>query len=257
MSTVKLTDLVGEAWSIFDSPEVNQLSRRPSMPILFFGNLKRYLHESNRVRTVTVGINPSASEFPRIDPFRRFGRSEGKELAKSRKSPTFSEEYVRILGEYFDYCPYDWFDNFSDFFDGFGCSFYDNARARALHTDLRSPVATASAWGDLSKSERMMLQQKGEPLWRKLVAYLRPRAVIFVVNPRPYYDTTKWKVIHSIREKKNGETRLKPYELRHFRDYAMSADFFYAQTVNVPFGSVSKEQKRVLGEEARRALAKI
>jgi len=43
---------------------------RPSMPILFFGDSRRY--ECSTLKVITVGLNPSKLEFPNNDPFRRF-----------------------------------------------------------------------------------------------------------------------------------------------------------------------------------------
>jgi hypothetical protein len=247
-------NLIEEAWSIFDSPELNDLVVKPSMPILYFGDLKGYFSESNRFRTITVGINPSLAEFPRHNPFQRFGGFDMLRLHENRGDKTFQDCYVEVLSKYFRCCPYEWFDSFEDFFEGMECSFYDDAPSLALHTDLRSPLATNSAWADLSRGDRRRLRQMGEPLWIKLVAYLKPRAIIFAVDPEPLYDASGWKVIHSVVKKKDGTRRERPYELRHHHDSKTGADLFHAPMVNVPFGSITNEEKHMLGKKVRHSL---
>ena len=72
-----LLDAIQDAWQAFECapapPRVH-----PSIPILFFGDLKAYCESDLRV--VTVGLNPSRWEFPKFpdtSPFCRFPLADG------------------------------------------------------------------------------------------------------------------------------------------------------------------------------------
>lgn len=248
MSVTVPKNLVDEAWSIFDSPGLTDLMVKPSMPILFFGDLEGYFSRTNRFRTITVGINPSSAEFPIHNPFQRFGGPDMLKLCQRREA-AFQNRYVAVLSNYFRSCPYEWFNSFDGFFEGMKCSFYGVAPALAVHTDLRSPLATNSAWGDMSRNDQRKLREAGEPLWKKLVEYLKPRAIILTVDPEPFYNASGWKVIYSAKKKKDGARRKRPYELRYHHDSETGADLFHAPMVNVPFGSITSEEKRMLGKK--------
>ncbi len=58
------------AWREYKTQPVQSAVVDPSMPILFFGDSRKY--EASDVRVITVGLNPSLAEFPSAEPFQRF-----------------------------------------------------------------------------------------------------------------------------------------------------------------------------------------
>ena len=85
----------------------------PSVPILWFGNLKEYMDSPTKI--VTVGINPSKNEFynPSKKVFQIEYRLKGVTswAGKSCLSSSDIDAYCTALNNYFSYNPYDrWFD---------------------------------------------------------------------------------------------------------------------------------------------------
>src|SRR5207249_4878736 len=98
---VALSRLVAEAWSEYDMTDAECVVR-PSIPILFFGEWRRY--EESELRVVTVGLNPSRWEFPQGDPYSRFPLARGLRCSPAITADT--ERYLAALGAYFRESPY-------------------------------------------------------------------------------------------------------------------------------------------------------
>lgn len=62
---------------------------QPSVPILFFGDLQRYL--ASPVRVVTVGLNPSRLEFPADDTF------SGSLMCRTSKLVVHGRDFTRHM----------------------------------------------------------------------------------------------------------------------------------------------------------------
>jgi hypothetical protein len=152
-----------------------------SIPILYFGNLRRY--RASAIKVVTAGLNPSYREFCE----ERFEREVTAELRP--------ETLERTLSRYFEVNPYKtWFDRaFETLLQHLGTSFYGQSypgRAPswwrpklnwALHTDLCSPLATNTTWSDLSKETKADLLKWGRPLWMDLIKVLAPDVIVISV----------------------------------------------------------------------------
>jgi hypothetical protein len=153
------------------------------MPILFFGDFDAYMQSPLRI--ITVGLNPSNSEFPDDpqkfrgqDKFWHFREAEG---LTGLASSADCKRYLGALSGYFGNAPYGWFDTYKGLLDGIGASFYEGAASTALHTDLCSPVATNPTWSWLSKESKAMLLGPGRDLWHDLVRVLRPWVMLISV----------------------------------------------------------------------------
>tara|TARA_B100000886_G_scaffold142791_1_gene96984 strand:+ start:210 stop:1034 length:825 start_codon:yes stop_codon:yes gene_type:complete len=149
----------------------------PSLPILFFGDIKSYFKQDFKV--VTAALNPSDKEF----------LNEKGEYSYHR-FPKYSEKISNLeesLSDYFNLTPYTkWFGKKEDTSTGFkavlngmGYCFYKrNGYKSALHTDFCSPIATKPTWSGLDKSKKDLLFRDGYRLWSNLIKELKPDLII-------------------------------------------------------------------------------
>ena len=251
-----LDSLVMEAWKAFECA-VPASRVHPAMPILFFGDFEAY--DASPVRMVTVGSNPSHQEFPEGSPFRRFPGCAGVTAADGGR-------YLQGLCSYFRADPYRrWFRLYDVALGGARASYYPGQPSTALHTDFGSPVATNPTWSELREPERRALQERGGVLWRRLLEILKPQIVLLSVagKDREYIGShfpalNDWRRIHAFRRKKNGEPRKRPYPI-DARWYAITGEpslFVYGAKGLTPFQLLTDEQKRRVGELARRTYGK-
>jgi hypothetical protein len=221
-----------------------------AMPILFFGDFDAYMHSPLRI--ITVGLNPSHSEFPDDpqkfpgqDRFWRFREAEG--LTGLASSADF-KRYLSSLSGYFGNAPYDWFDTYKGLLDGMGASFYEGAASTALHTDLCSPVATNPTWSGLSKESRAMLLGPGRDLWHDLVRVLRPQVMLISVA-REHLDHVRftsdddWAELCRIEQKKPYIVKRKQMSL----DDGTPMLAVFGTAAQTPFGTVGQEDKLHIG----------
>jgi hypothetical protein len=202
---------------------------------------------------LTVGLNPSREEFPRADPFARFpyrGRADGG-------AGIDLGSYLRSLNEYFRLNPYrKWFNpSFEPLLNGAGTSYYDGHDSTALHTDLCTPVATDPTWSHLTRSERDLLRDSGRLLWRDLVKALEPDLVLVSIQ-RALAEAIGFPEVEDLGVvfELDGPKRARPYRLEATRrdvDNGNLAVFAFGQAAQTPFGSVSRNDKRMMGARLR------
>src|SRR5581483_259655 len=169
-----LVQLLSRSWGEYDRTRRYKFVVRPAIPILFFGDSERYFRSPLKV--ITVGLNPSAVEFPDGAPFRRFP-------AVQRPSDRRQiDVYLKALNNYFSEDPYEpWFGSFEPILNGLNASYCSARRNTALHTDLCSPLATSPTWSELKPEQRLLLQKPGGELWHWLVTVLRPDVIVVSV----------------------------------------------------------------------------
>lgn len=219
----------------------------PSLPILFFGDVERYL--GSRVRVVTVGLNPSLAEFPPGRPLARFPAAvhpDGQRFARDHA------RYIDALSGYFREDPYRaWFATYEGLLDGLDASFYDGQPNTALHTDICSPIATNPTWSRLGQSDRAVLVPPGRALWHDLIRLLQPH-VLLVSVARQHLDTIEfeggeWAEAHRL-ERRN------PYVVRHRRlclGDGQSTVLAFGRAAQKPFSLVGKADQRRIGAAVR------
>jgi hypothetical protein len=248
-----LEALGARAWQIHRRAEADALEHlvRPSVPILFFGDSESYL--ASRVRVLTVGLNPSREEFPRANPFSRFQYSESVDASADLDLTA----YLRSLNDYFRLNPYrKWFDpSFEPLLSGLGASYYAGCDSTALHTDLCTPLATDPTWSHLKSDERNLLRESGPRLWHDLVKALAPDLVLVSIQ-RALADTISFPLAEDLGVvfELDGPKRARPYRLeatRRYVDHGKVAVFVFGQAAQTPFGSVSANDKRVMGARLR------
>ena len=235
-------DLARRAWLLLDLP----CAVRPSIPILYFGDLEAY--RASKLRIITVGLNPSREEFPRANPFQRF--PGGDRLDRSDVCAL-----KRVLAGYFKHDPYEsWFDSYEWVLTGLGASYYRGSCATTLHTDLFSPIATDPTWTGLGAERQRPYREAGLRLWHDLVGLLRPHLVILSVA-RKHLDELRfpwdgpWRPLHTLTTSKRGPRR-KPYvvECRTTREGPV---FVFGPAAQKPFGTVSGEDRIDIGQRVR------
>ena len=246
-----LTASVQEAWEAYEcAPSSSRVA--PAMPILFFGNVDGYL--SSQIRVVTVGLNPSWHEFPKNFRFQRFPRCAGISRADSA-------HYMEGLSAYFEEYPYRrWFRAYEAALDGADASYWRGRSSTALHTDIGSPVATHPAWTNLDESDRQALQRKGGPIWHRLITELKPHLVLASLawehlSRVEFPPVTDWWQIQVFDTKIDGSRREPPYPVmaRWYEIAGAPSLFVFGKQRDIPFGEIGNEQKRDVGERARRA----
>jgi len=242
-----MTPLVETAFRLYREADIPPVVCS-AIPILFFGDLKRYC--SSRIRIVTVGLNPSVNEFPKDNRFRRFPDAE-------HLSTTPADEkivtYLRALSRYFHVDPYTgWFDpSYEPVLQGMGASYYrGRAENVALHTDFCSPLATSSPWSDLTANEQNALLNDGPGLWHELIECLEPDVVILSIR-RAYRAhinfpcTEPWWLVDTFEG-------ANPYPVKAARCQLCTGTkgnviFVWGRAARRPFGPVTRAVKRQIG----------
>ena len=254
----KLDEAIAKAWLAYDHAAKLPSRVSPAAPILFFGDLKAYQKQSP-LRVLTVGKNPSMSEFPDGERWRRFP------LAKGRRGRE-PGRYRAALSAYFCTDPYKkWFNRgFEKVLNGAGSSYYGGFESSsALHTDICSPVATNPTWGELEKKHKAeceALMIDGVRLWHLLLQALRPEVVVMsfqeclreCVSFDPLDDD--WKVIYTSKRKKDGALRKKgPYKVsvRWYKVGGKPTLFVFGPAGETPFQHLDDDRKRKVGAIVR------
>lgn len=248
-----MESLIKEAWTVFGKVQDAAYIVKPSIPILFFGDSQRYF--SSPLKVITVGLNPSAAEFPTEDPFKRFRHAQ--HISPGIRESQYFAGYRHALNDYFRCAPYKrWFNAFEPLLNGMGTSFYDGLTSTALHTDLCSPLATDPTWSGLAADARMQLAADGTPLWHRLVRHLAPDLILISVARRhlgtidfPFLQ--EWETIYTIE-------RTNPYYIEA-QEIEVTAEkktvLVFGQAANTPFGKISNAAKveigHRIGERAR------
>lgn len=255
--------LIANAWNEYHSFQQHDFVVRPSIPILFFGDSNQYMQSGLKV--ITVGLNPSKSEFPGFDkpdpdPFMRF--EDARNVYPAILNGQNYSAYIDALNNYFRNKPYNWFRCFEPILQGLECSYYGKPTNAALHTDLCSPLATTPTWSRLSNDAREKLKGSGVTLWHKLMESLAPDVVILSVArqhlSKIMFDVVEpWTPFFKTLQTKDGRARKKPYvvEIQRVQLTATkTAILVFGEAANTPFGTVSNPDKARIGAAVGRRL---
>jgi hypothetical protein len=239
------SELIHEAWKLYNACQSQPFLVKPSIPILFFGDSKKYFN--SQLKVISLGLNPSRIEFPEEDRFLRFDGAQP--ICLKARNGVFSAAYLESLNGYFRRNPYKpWFNSFEALLNGLDCSYYGNTVNTALHTDLCSPLATDPTWSNLPNEAKSYLSESGTPLWHSLVDWLAPDVIIASVA-RAHLDKisfsrqNEWKVIYTV-ERKN------PYQVQMAKmclPQGKPTYLVFGKAANTPFGTVSNAAKREIG----------
>lgn len=245
---MSLEQCIELAWRSFDHLSNRPWVAKPSIPIVFFGDLNRY--QSSPLRIVTVGLNPSLHEFPQNDPFVRFPVLKDTD----GRDPT---DYCIAMSNYFQIEPYSpWFNrSFESMLNGLGASFYDKFESTAVHTDICSSIATLRTWSRLNAAEKNELEEEGVRIWHDLVAALKPHLVLISVAKHHlakinFVKLEEWKTVLTFDKTAKGATRKTPYKIESasFSVVNSESKFIFGKAAQTPFGLLGKEQAIAAGQ---------
>ncbi len=219
---------------------------KPSLPILYFGNL--YAYSKSKLKVVTVGKNPSDNEF-------RLNKNNPYSFVRFPEWDEKSENLISALNSYFENRPLKtWFSCFEPILNGLSASYYNsNYEHTALHTDICSPLATNPTWSKLSKEIQSELFEDGLEIWKKLIEELQPD-IMLVSIPRSLFKSvfkSNGSELVVFNNKKNGGYRKKPYVVEVFEyqlDKGKKVKVVFGESANKPFGTISDQQKIKIGE---------
>lgn len=182
--TILSHSLLKRAITHYNSVRINDFVVKPSLPVLYFGDLKNYLASETKV--ISVSLNPSSAEFMdrKNDTPSYFRFPDYEETAESLETS---------LSNYFKEKPYrEWFGNesgsnsgFLPVLDGMGFSYYDlEDKETAIHTDLCSPIATNPTWSYLNKDQQDLLLEEGFHIWKKLIGEIKPNIIVMSTSKK-------------------------------------------------------------------------
>ena len=181
-----LLNLINEVMKEFNELSKNSKYKivKPSIPILWFGNVEKYF--KSEVKIITVGINPSCMEFKKNKKLNQYDITFRFPDYIAKCTPSLYLAY----NNYFKENPYKkWFnENFKNVLEKFNASYYENQKFPniAIHTDIASQYATYPRWGKLGKNVKEELTKRGIKNWHKLMEILEPDVILFSSNATQY-----------------------------------------------------------------------
>ena len=220
----------------------------PSLPVLYFGDLERYL--KSPLKVVTVGKNPSDNEF-------RHSKTEPYSFFRFSKWEVSKKNLIEALNYYFeDKEPLkQWFSSFEPILNGLNCSFYSKKDKPniAIHTDICSPLATSPTWSKLLPEERDKLFKEGNKIWFALIEELQPDIMLVSIPELlfKFFFTSEGKELYSFDDKLDGTKRKKDYKVYEYPYKLKSGKevkIIFGQAANKPFDTISDKQKIKIGQ---------
>lgn len=194
----KLNGIIDEYWKDFNEKQKNDSLKKyivnPSIPIIWFGNLEKYMSINNKKRIVTVALNPSDIEFKNKRDEREFNIKI--RFTDSKSAKLSNKNLYKVLNNYFEKNPYSqWFRNFEHILNLLDSTYGgkmtpdgNSCKNIAVHIDIFSAIATNPTWGKLSKETRQKLSKNKEKLFDKLLEYLKPDIILVSVAKKTVED---------------------------------------------------------------------
>ena len=236
-----------------------------NIPIVWFGDLLAY--KTSKVKIVTIGLNPSDSEFPSDES--RFDTSIN--CNKGLKDiDDLTVSLINDFNKYFDNNPYkEWFDEgFEKVLRPLKASYYKQSSKtekinRALHIDVCSSIATKPTWSQLKTGMKKQLQNK--ELFQNLLKELNPDIIIACCDQNSFKDNFstnyfsssnrsdsdwifKYEYIYKEKEyEKITERKRNTNTSQYIRVFLNKSDktkfLVWGKTWNIPFGGFAKNEK--------------
>jgi len=240
-------NLIDKTLQYFDKYSKEDFVVKPSLPILYFGNLEDY--EKSKLKVVTVGKNPSDNEF-------KLKKNDNYSFCRFKNWDPDARNLIESLNPYFEDNPLkQWFSSLEPILNGMGSSFYKKNKFpnRALHTDICSPLATNPTWSKLTKENQNLLFKEGFEIWKQLIEELQPDIMLISVpfNLFKKIIHEPGKLLASFDSKKDNTKRKKEYKVFVY-NYKLTTKkntkVIFGKAANKPFGTISQEQKIKIGE---------
>ena len=223
---------------------------KPSLPILYFGDLNVYFNSNFKV--ITAALNPSDAEF------KEFKNSDPSYIRFPEYDNTI-ETLQSSLNNYFKKNPYKkWFGTpnvskggFLPLLNGLRTCYYEGSQENtAIHTDICSPLATTPTWSGLAPEQKEILFTKGFELWKKLVLEIKPDLIVMSLD-KSYLELLPLDFIKRIITKKSKSSPKRKqlsYVIDHFRLNldGFKTNLIWGSAQNTPLQPFSN--KRELGK---------
>ena len=246
MNTILSESLLSDVLEYYNRLKNESFVVSPSLPILFFGDLKSLLTQDFKI--ITVGLNPSDSEF-------RLNKNENYSYVRFPEYRNDITSLESTLNNYFQKLPYKrWFNSIEPLLNGIGFSFYPNNFKKVLHTDICSPLSTYPTWSILEKKNKLITEKlfkDGVELWKRLVVEIEPNLIIISTKYKlvEFLKPIDKKILYTISKTKEGKDR-RPFnlELYDVSINGFNTKLIYGEPKNTPFGSVSTEDKIKMGK---------
>ena len=225
-------------------------AKRTNIPVLFFGDLKKY--QSNDFKLVTAALNPSPKEFTgdkKIEPKTRFStkfRFDAYDGTLESLEKAYSNYFENKPSPYLG--PYDWFKKgFKPVLNSIGYCFYQNKleHKAVLHTDFCSPIATSKKWSKLGKNTKEELTKYGFVIWKKLIKELKPN-LILISLAKEYLQLLEIEFLEEIYYKPENSTYK--VELYKVNVDGFSTHLVWGSSLVHPFQAFTDPQKEEIGE---------
>lgn len=187
----KLNTIIDKYWEDFVAKRNLETTVKPSIPIIWFGDLEGYKKSSKKI--ITIAINPSNDEFPADNPFLRFPRAQDF-YAKDTLNNSDKNNLILALNEYFKEKPYDaWFNHYEKVLNSFDAS-YKNGNNISINIDICTAIATNPTWNYLNGAEK----HYENSLVNDLLDYLDPEIIFYSSNQELFKKNFKdYKFIQS------------------------------------------------------------
>ena len=164
---MSLDEVTRDAWAEWDRARLDAKDQAyipaESAPVLWFGDLERYLRSP--VKVLTLGVNPGPKTFPEQDPWVKFPDIRGD----------------RSLGAMTSACkayPMDsWFSYWEPLIKPMGAALKQPADSQALHLDL-TPLMTRPVFSEVPEEVRERLRHNGIKILVKLLKVLEPDCTV-------------------------------------------------------------------------------
>lgn len=281
----EIRDLVNLCWEHYAGVKNKSFVVKPSIPILWFGDLEAYFNSD--IKILTVGSNPSDLEFavenqrkkdsnknplPITPSFKRFTGAE-RICEKLHLSSEEIKTYTLILNKYFkNENRYNWFNCFEPILNGFSASYdelgayiqkdenYRNSNYNniAIHTDIYSPLATSPTWSDLEEDSKMILG-KGTNLWVSLIDILKPDIILMGYGFHDFKEIVNQlglkkvlpdeEVFRRYTTCKNGSVKKNTFvDLYKYSRNNINSIVVYGTKSQKPFDRIEKKDRYLLGK---------
>lgn len=178
----KLASLMDAYWKDFVEKKDESFVVKPSIPIIWFGDMKAYRKSKRKI--VTVAINPSKVEFkekPKSKQYTFCRFQNGEKLCQKDELTADDKELLYAsLNSYFKDNPYKrWFDAFEKPLNCLDATYYSGKEyeSTAIHIDIKSAIASDPTWGSLRKKEKAKLEN--DSLFQELLEYLKPNIILY------------------------------------------------------------------------------
>lgn len=174
-----MNTIIDKYWEDFVAKRDLETTVKPSIPIIWFGDLEGYKKSSKKI--VTIGINPSNVEFPVGEPFLRFPEAQNLHI-KDNLNDTDKKNLISALNDYFRVKPYKrWFNHYEKVINVFDASYYDVYDNTAIHIDICTAIATDPVWGNLKNELKYVKKLYANSLFNALLKYLDPDIIFLVL----------------------------------------------------------------------------